>query len=39
MDEFGLVPAANTPEEFAAFIRAEITRWSRVAKAAHVKMD
>jgi len=39
MDEFGLVPAANTPEEFAAFIRAEIARWSRVAKAANVKMD
>jgi tripartite-type tricarboxylate transporter receptor subunit TctC len=39
MDEFGLVAAANTPEEFAAFIRAEVTRWSRVAKAANVKMD
>ena len=39
MEEFGLTPAANTPEEFAAFIRAEIARWTRVAKAAHVKLD
>jgi tripartite-type tricarboxylate transporter receptor subunit TctC len=39
MEEFGLLPAANTPEEFGAFIRSEIARWTRVAKAANVKMD
>ena len=37
--EFGIEPAANSPEEFEAFIRAEIARWTRVAKAANIKMD
>ena len=39
MEEFGLVPSPNTPEEFAAFVRTEIARWSKVAKAAKIKMD
>jgi tripartite-type tricarboxylate transporter receptor subunit TctC len=29
----------NTPEEFGAFIKSEIERWTRVAKAANVKME
>jgi tripartite-type tricarboxylate transporter receptor subunit TctC len=37
--EFGIEPAANSPEEFEAFIRTEIARWTRVAKAASIKMD
>ncbi len=37
--EFGIEPAANSPEEFEAFIRTEIARWTRVAKAANIKMD
>jgi len=37
--EFGIEPAANSPEEFEAFIRTEIARWSRVAKAANIKLD
>jgi tripartite-type tricarboxylate transporter receptor subunit TctC len=37
--EFGIEPAANSPEEFEAFIRNEIARWTRVAKAANIKMD
>lgn len=39
MDEFGLVNAANSPEEFAAFIRTEIARWSKVARSANIRMD
>jgi tripartite-type tricarboxylate transporter receptor subunit TctC len=33
----GAEPAANTPEEFAAFIKAEIAKWGRVAKAAAIE--
>ena len=32
----GAEPAANTPEEFAAFIRAEIVKWGKVVKAAGI---
>lgn len=39
MEEFGLVNAANSPDEFAAYVRSEVARWTRVAKAANVKMD
>ena len=39
MEEFGLANAANSPEEFGAYIRNEIARWTRVARAANVKMD
>jgi tripartite-type tricarboxylate transporter receptor subunit TctC len=37
--EFGIEPTPNSPEEFEAFIRSEIARWTRVAKAANIKMD
>jgi tripartite-type tricarboxylate transporter receptor subunit TctC len=37
--EFGIDPAGNSPEEFEAFIRSEILRWSKVAKAANIKLD
>jgi tripartite-type tricarboxylate transporter receptor subunit TctC len=37
--EFGIEPRANSPEEFAAFIRTEIARWTKVARAANIKMD
>ena len=30
----GVDPAPTTPEQFAAFIRSEIARWAKVAKAA-----
>ena len=39
LEELGIEPAGNSPEEFAAFIRSEIERWTRVAKAANVKME
>ncbi len=35
----GIEPVANTPEEFAAQIRADIERWARVVKAAGVKPE
>ena len=30
----GVEPETNTPAEFAAFIRAEVTRWGQAVKAA-----
>jgi tripartite-type tricarboxylate transporter receptor subunit TctC len=35
----GAQVVASTPEEFGAFIRAETTKWSRVAKAAGIKPE
>lgn len=37
--ELGIEPVGNSPEDFASFIRSEIERWTRVAKAANVKME
>jgi tripartite-type tricarboxylate transporter receptor subunit TctC len=34
--EEGLDPVGNTPAEFAAYIRAEMTKWAGVIKAAGV---
>jgi len=35
----GLDPIVTSPQEFAAFIRAEIERWSKVAKAVGARAD
>ncbi len=35
----GLEPAVSSPEEFGAYIRSEIEKWTKVAKAANVKLD
>ena len=35
----GLDPAPSTPEQFAAYIRSEIEKWGRVAKAANLKVE
>jgi tripartite-type tricarboxylate transporter receptor subunit TctC len=35
----GALPSGNTPDEFAAFIRAEIKKWANVAKAADIRLD
>lgn len=37
--ELGMVPVGNSPEEFDAFIRAEIPKWSKVVQAAGIKAD
>jgi tripartite-type tricarboxylate transporter receptor subunit TctC len=38
-DAIGAVPLASTPDEFAAYIRAELSKWSKVAKAADLKVE
>jgi tripartite-type tricarboxylate transporter receptor subunit TctC len=35
----GAEPVGNTPEQFAAVIRADLARWGRVIKAARIKLD
>ena len=35
----GFDPIANTPEQFAAYIDAEITRWGKVVRDANLKVD
>jgi len=35
----GLEPAVSSPEEFGAYIRSEIDKWTKVARAANVKLD
>ena len=39
LNEIGLEPVGNTPEEFAAFVRIEIARWAKVVKAANLTVD
>ena len=39
MHEFGIQVVGNSPDEFAKFIRTEIERWTKVAKAAHISLD
>lgn len=39
LQELGIDAVGNSPEQFAAFIRSEIERWTRVAKSANVKMQ
>ena len=35
----GNYPVTNSPEQFAAFIRKEADRWSRVIKETGIKLD
>jgi len=35
----GALVSANTPEEFSTFLKAEITRWTKVAKAGNISID
>lgn len=39
LNKVGLDPAANTPAEFAKFVRAETEKWGRVIKAANIKAE
>jgi tripartite-type tricarboxylate transporter receptor subunit TctC len=35
----GFEPVANTPEEFALYIRSEVSKWAKVMREAHIKVD
>lgn len=35
----GAEPVGSTPEQFAAFIRAEIAKWNKVIKAAGITVE
>lgn len=35
----GLVPVGNTPEQFDAFIRAEMSKWSKIIREAGIKAE
>ena len=35
----GLDPIANTPEEFAAYIKADIAKWGKVVKDANIRIE
>lgn len=39
MKQFGLDPAPTTPEEHAAYIKAEIAKWTKIVKAANIKQE
>ena len=39
LQALGADVVGSTPAEFAAYLDAEIARWSKVAKAASVKLD
>ncbi len=39
MDQLGFDPVANSPEEFAAWIKAEIAKWGRVVRAAGIRIQ
>ncbi|OYW10269.1 MAG: hypothetical protein B7Z53_01360 [Rhodospirillales bacterium 12-71-4] len=39
MVQLGGFPDPGTPEEYGAFIRAEIAKWREVARAANVRLD
>lgn len=39
MHEFGIQVVGNSPEEFGEFIRRELARWTKVARAANVTLD
>ncbi len=35
----GALVSANTPDEFSAFLKAEIAKWTRVAKAGNIRLE
>jgi tripartite-type tricarboxylate transporter receptor subunit TctC len=39
MEQMGMEPYGSTPEQFDAFIRAEIVKWAKVVKASGAKAD
>jgi tripartite-type tricarboxylate transporter receptor subunit TctC len=39
LEQLGIDPVGNTPEQFAAFQQAEIAKWAKVVKEGGVKID
>jgi tripartite-type tricarboxylate transporter receptor subunit TctC len=39
MLDLGITPVGNSPEELAAIVRADLDKWTRVAKQAGVKAE
>ena len=39
LQSLGLNPAPDTPEQFAGFIRGELDRWAKVARAVHIRAE
>ena len=39
MEGFGITVVGNSPDEFGAFIKREIERWTKVAKTANISLD
>jgi tripartite-type tricarboxylate transporter receptor subunit TctC len=39
MADIGLSPVGNTPEQFDAYIRAEIPKWAKVVKSSGATAD
>ena len=37
--EVGLDAVSNSPDAFAAYVRAETEKWARVVKDAHIKVE
>jgi tripartite-type tricarboxylate transporter receptor subunit TctC len=38
-DAIGALVVTSTPDEFAEYIRAELAKWAKVAKAANLKVE
>ena len=39
LDTLGFVTVANTPDQFAARLKAEFDKWEKVIKAAGIKVE
>jgi tripartite-type tricarboxylate transporter receptor subunit TctC len=39
IEGLGVIPVGNTPDEAAAFLRAEVAKWGKIIREANVKVD
>jgi tripartite-type tricarboxylate transporter receptor subunit TctC len=39
LSSMGLSPIANTPQEFSAYIKADIVKWARIVKDANIRIE